>query len=192
MSSTKHAPLSESSRQMLLKTARASIRHGLEDGHPLTVNADDAPPQLRAVRACFVTLHKQGQLRGCIGHLEARQPLIMDVADNAFSAAFQDHRFPPLQEDELGQLQVHISVLTPPEELAVASELDLLRQIEPGKDGLIIQDGPYRGTFLPTVWESLPEPRQFIAELKRKAGLPADYWSDTLQVERYRTESFGE
>ncbi len=191
MSSTKQI-LNEQQRLVLLQTARASIHTGLLEGHSLQVEPADFEPALQAQRATFVTLHKHGELRGCIGHLEAMQPLIRDVADNAFSAAFQDSRFPPLHQSEFDQIAIHISVLSPPEPLSFVSEQDLLQQIHPGTDGLILQDGRYRGTFLPSVWEQLPTREEFLAHLKIKAGLPANFWSDTLEVFRYTTESFGE
>ncbi len=191
MSSTDQT-LDNQQRRILLDTARASIRTGLEKGHPLVVDPGDYDEALQAQRATFVTLNKQGQLRGCIGHLEAIQSLIEDVAENAFSAAFKDTRFSPVTSSELDQLEIHISVLSPPEPVAFSSEEDLLRQIRPGKDGLILQDGYYRGTFLPSVWEQLPSPEEFLAHLKIKAGLPPNYWSDSLQVSRYTTESFSE
>jgi len=191
MSSTKQM-LNKHQRLVLLQTARASIRTGLLEGHPLPVEPADFEPTLQAQRATFVTLNKHGELRGCIGHLEAMQPLIKDVADNAFSAAFQDHRFPPLSRNEFDQIEIHISVLSPPKPLSFASEQDLLQQIHPGTDGLILQDGHYRGTFLPSVWEQLPTREEFLAHLKIKAGLPVSHWSDTLKVFRYTTESFGE
>ncbi len=172
MSSTDHT-LNEQQRAVLLQTARESIRTGLREGHPLVVNPADFEEALQAERATFVTLNEDGKLRGCIGHLEAIQPLIRDVADNAFSAAFQDSRFPPVSEREFDRLEIHISVLSPPQPLSFASEEDLLRQIRPGVDGLILQDGYYRGTFLPSVWEQLPRQEEFLAHLKLKAGLPA-------------------
>ncbi|WP_457668675.1 AmmeMemoRadiSam system protein A [Thiolapillus sp.] len=184
--------LNEQQRDILLKTARASIRTGLSKGHPLAVNPADFEEALQAERATFVTLNERGELRGCIGHLEAIQPLIKDVADNAFSAAFQDSRFPPVSDQEFDQLEIHISVLSPPQPLSFLSEEDLLRQIRPGVDGLILEDGYYRGTFLPSVWEQLPRKEEFLAHLKLKAGLPANYWSDSLRVSRYTTESFSE
>ncbi|WP_456417756.1 AmmeMemoRadiSam system protein A [Thiolapillus sp.] len=184
--------LNEEQRLTLLQTARASIHTGLHEGHPLQVKPADYEPALQAQRATFVTLNKRGELRGCIGHLEAIQPLIKDVADNAFSAAFQDNRFPPLQKEEFDQIDIHISVLSPAEPLSFSSEQELLRQIRPGIDGLILQDGYYRGTFLPSVWEQLPTREAFLAHLKMKAGLPANYWSDSIQVSRYTTESFSE
>ncbi len=191
MSSIDHT-LNTQQRQVLLQTARDSIRTGLEKGHPLQVNPADFETALQVKRATFVTLNKEGALRGCIGHLEAIQPLIKDVAENAFGAAFRDNRFPPLSDNEFAQLQIHISVLSPPEPLSFASEEDLLQQIRPGIDGLIMQDGYYRGTFLLSVWEQLPTREEFLAHLKIKSGLPANYWSDSLKVSRYTTESFGE
>ncbi len=184
--------ISDEHRRILLATARESIANGLRSGTPLRVDVSAYDPELQVERATFVTLNKFGELRGCIGHLEAIQPLIADVAENAFNAAFRDPRFPPVTASEFGDLEVHISVLSPPEPMVFTSEADLLRQIRPGIDGLILEDGAYRGTFLPSVWEQLPDPAQFLAHLKMKAGLPPNYWSDTLKVSRYTTESFSE
>jgi AmmeMemoRadiSam system protein A len=194
MSSTEGAPgtLGAAERRALLDLARSSIRHGLSHHRPQPVEPLDFPAALRAPRAAFVTLSRDGQLRGCIGHLEACQALAQDVAENAFSAAFRDPRFPPLRADELAGLEIHISVLSPPEPLPVTSEADLLRQIRPGVDGLILEDRGHRGTFLPAVWESLTLPEQFLAHLKQKAGLAPDYWSDTIRVARYTAEAFGD
>ena len=183
---------SESSREILLDIAWSSIRHGLEQNTPLKLNPKDYPADLQVHSACFVTLSLQGELRGCIGHLEAQMPLAADVAENAFSAAFRDPRFPPLSERELKKLEIHISILTPSEPMQFDSEADLLGKIKPGIDGLILVEGRHRGTFLPAVWESLPDPDSFLRHLKQKAGLPDDYWSDTLEVFRYETESFPE
>jgi uncharacterized protein len=179
-------------RASLLDLARRSIAHGLDHGAPLRVDPDDYPESLRTERAAFVTLHRHGELRGCIGHLEACQPLVQDVAENAYAAAFRDPRFPPLSRQEWAGLAVHISVLTPPEPMTFGSEADLLAQLRPGIDGLILSEGSARGTFLPSVWESLPQPRDFLKHLKRKAGLPADHWSERIRVARYTTESFGD
>lgn len=179
-------------QQTLLSIARQSIEQGLADGHPLEVDLSRYATALHEWRASFVTLHHQSQLRGCIGHLEAYQPLAVDVAENAYSAAFRDPRFSALQAAELAALQIHISVLTPPEPMSFSDQGDLMRQIRPGIDGLILQAEGRRGTFLPSVWESLPEPLDFLRQLKRKAGLSTDYWSRHLVVERYTTESFGE
>lgn len=184
--------LAEAERRLLLDLARSSIRHGLTHHRPQPVDPAEYPPALRERRAAFVTLNRQGQLRGCIGHLEASQALVTDIAENAYAAAFRDPRFPPLGEAELDDLEIHISVLSPPEPLPVASEADLLQQMRPGVDGLILEAGRHRGTFLPSVWESLPMPEQFLAHLKQKAGLPPGYWSDGIRVARYTTEAFGD
>jgi AmmeMemoRadiSam system protein A len=122
--------------------------------------------------------------------LEARQPLVNDVAYNAFAAAFSDPRFQPVSNDEREHLEFHISVLTPATPMTFDSEEDLLKQIRPGIDGLVLEDGQYRGTFLPAVWESLPDAESFLQHLKQKAGLPQDYWSETIKISRYTTESF--
>jgi AmmeMemoRadiSam system protein A len=183
--------LTPDEREVLLDLALRSIEHGLDEGRALPVRPEDYPERLHAERATFVTLHRGGLLRGCIGHLEAFQPLVRDVADNAWAAAFRDPRFPPLGRGEMPGLRLHISVLSPPQPLTFDSEAGLLAQIRPGVDGLILQDGMARGTFLPSVWESLPRVEDFWVHLKRKAGLPARHWSATLRVFRYQTESFG-
>ncbi len=182
-------PFTDSQQQRLLEIARASIQEGLERGQPLKVETDADTP-LASPGACFVTLKLDGQLRGCIGSLEAYRPLITDVAENAYAAAFQDPRFSPLTKPELDRLELSLSILTPAESMTFNSQEDLLTQLRPGIDGLIIQEGNRRGTFLPSVWESLPEASGFLSHLKLKAGLPEDYWSDSVQVWRYATESF--
>jgi AmmeMemoRadiSam system protein A len=192
MSSPDRQQISDEDRWLLLDLAQASIRHGLDEGGALPVRPEDHPERLRVKRATFVTLDRHHQLRGCIGHLEAIQSLVEDVAENAWSAAFRDPRFPPLLPHELAGLKIHISVLTPPEPVTFTDETDLLQKIRPGLDGLILKDGLARGTFLPSVWESLPTVDEFWFHLKRKAGLPGNHWSDTLEVSRYTTESFPE
>lgn len=182
--------LTESERNTLLKVARDSIAHGLQTGQPLPIRRSDYAAKLTVARASFVTLERQGQLRGCIGMLEAVRPLVEDVAENAFAAAFRDPRFPPLRADELADLAIHISILSPAEPIEFSSEQDLLSKIRPGVDGLILQDGGHRATFLPSVWEQLPDPGQFLRHLKQKAGLPAEYWSDSIKISRYTTEMF--
>lgn len=182
-------PLPEASARRLLDIARASIERGLRDGSPLAVDLATEPAQLREPRAAFVTLHLRGQLRGCIGSIEAYRPLAEDVAGNAYAAAFEDPRFPPVTEAEAGLLDLHISVLTPPQPMTVRDEADLLAQLRPGHDGLILQEGHRRATFLPAVWEDLPDARQFVGYLKRKAGLSLDHWSSSLRFWRYEAES---
>lgn len=183
--------LTESERDRLLTLARASIAHGLAHGRPLPVNPADFPVKLIEPAATFVTLELSGRLRGCIGRLEAARPLAEDVAENAYAAAFRDSRFPPVTAAESAGLTLHISVLSPSEPLYFKSEADLIAQLRPGIDGLILSDAGRRGTFLPSVWEELPDPAEFLRHLKRKAGLPADYWSTSMKIQRYTTEMFG-
>lgn len=183
--------LSSSQQSALLTLARQSIRHGLQHGKPLPAPAtEDA--LLRAPGACFVTLTLDGDLRGCIGSLEAHRSLLQDVCDNAFAAAFRDPRFPPLSAAELPRVHLEISVLGPLREIHFRDEVDLLEQIVPGEDGLVLEDSGHRGTFLPLVWEQLPDKHQFWLQLKRKAGLPPHHWSGNLRVYRYRTQVFAE
>lgn len=189
MSST-DAPLDPTQRATLLRLARESIAHGLRHGRPLPVDIDAYAESLRVPRATFVTLEEDGELRGCIGTLEAHQALAKDVADNAFNAAFRDPRFPPLRSEELDRLDIHISVLSPPAPMSFRDEADLIAQLRPGVDGVILHAPNHRGTFLPSVWESLPKAEEFLRHLKRKAGLPMDYWSPEIRVERYTTEAF--
>ena len=173
----------------LRAVAREAIEFRLREGREPETDVSRYPPHLRETRATFVTLRREGKLRGCVGTLEAVRPLVVDVAHNAWAAAFRDPRFPPLEAAEREGLDVHLSILRPAEPLDFGSEEDLLGQLRPGVDGLILEEGGRRGTFLPAVWESLPEPRAFLRELKRKAGLPADHWSDTLRAHRYTVES---
>jgi AmmeMemoRadiSam system protein A len=183
--------LNKEHQQRLLELAKSSIQQGLQTGRPLKVNLADFPAELTEHCATFVTLRKHDQLRGCIGVLEAVRPLAEDIAENAYSAAFKDSRFPPLAAGELGELEIHLSILTPAEPVSFTSEQDLLTRLQPGIDGLILQEGRRRGTFLPSVWEQLPEPEQFLRHLKQKAGLAPDYWSENIRIYRYRTEMIG-
>lgn len=183
--------LSPEHREILLEIAEHSILEGLRHGRALHVEVDRYPPELRLQRATFVTLHRGSELRGCIGSLEAYQPLVQNVAQNAYAAAFSDPRFPPLAAPEYAGLHLDVSVLSPAEPMSFTSEQDLLAQLRPGVDGLILEDRGHRGTFLPSVWESLPTPALFLRQLKAKAWLPTDHWSATLRVSRYTTEYFG-
>jgi len=184
--------LTKTNRQRLLELAKNSIQHGLQTGRPLKIDLADYPAELTEPRATFVTLQINHQLRGCIGMLEAVRPLAEDIAENAFAAAFNDPRFLPLTAGELADVAIHLSILTPAEPMVFDSEQDLVAQLQPGVDGLILMEGRRRGTFLPSVWESLPDPRQFLRHLKQKAGLPPDYWSESLRAYRYRAELIGE
>ncbi len=175
-------------QQIILSVADQSIRSGLAHHHSLKINLNDYPSSLIKLGASFVTLEIAKKLRGCIGTLEAYQPLIKDIAENAFLAAFRDPRFMPVTQDEYSKLTKHISILSAPESIHFFSEEDLLTKLQPGIDGLIISDHGNRGTFLPAVWDELPDPKLFLQHLKLKAGFPIDYWSDSLQIYRYSVE----
>lgn len=176
----------------LLRLARGSIEHGLEHNEPLPVNRGGLPVRLSEPAATFTTLHAAGELRGCCGILEAVRPLAEDVTHSAFQAAFRDPRFDPVGQDELATILLEVSVLSPLEPFPVRHEADLLDQLQPGTDGLVIVADGRRATFLPQVWDTLPEPRRFLAALKSKCGLEHDYWSDRLEFLRYRTASYAE
>ena len=169
----------------LLHLAAASIENGLAGGRPLKVNPAEHPEDLRAKGACFVTLNRGGRLRGCIGTSKARRPLVQDVAENAYSAAFADSRFAKLKRDEVKGLELSISVLGPPAPMAFSDQADLLGQLRPGADGLIIEDGSKRALFLPSVWESLPQKKQFLGHLKIKAGMAAEHFSPSFKAWRF-------
>ena len=172
----------------LLAHARSAIAHRLG---VLSVPMPQAS-FLADPGATFVTLKVEGELRGCVGSLDRRRPLGEDVRANAQAAAFDDPRFPPLERAEYDTLEVEVSVLSVPAPIVVASERELHAQLRPGIDGVTLQWGGRRATFLPQVWESLPDPREFLGHLKRKAGLPLDFWSDELAISRYTVEKFTE
>ena len=169
----------------LLALAASSIDHGLAHGRPLAPILDAVPDELREQGAAFVTLKKNGRLRGCVGSPEARQPLAVDVAENAFRAAFHDPRFPKLTAEERGGLDLSVSVLTKPEAMTFSDQAHLLAQLRPGIDGLIIAEGRHRALFLPSVWEQLPQADSFLAHLKAKAGMAADHWSTAFRAHRF-------
>lgn len=186
-------PLEDATRALLLRAARDAIRHGFPGEEPAPLPPHDKPdPTLSEPRATFVTLTRRHALRGCIGSLEARRGLLADVIHNAAAAAFRDPRFRPLSRDELADLEIEISVLSPPLPLSVSSRAELLASLKPGYHGLILQEGAHRATYLPAVWESLGEPELFLGELLRKAGLGRDHWSERLRFSTYTTESFHE
>lgn len=182
--------LTTKQKLQLHELARGSIIHGLEAGEPLTVNLNNYDSALQQKRATFVTLHKHQQLRGCIGILEPLRALAQDISHNAYSAAFKDNRFPPVTSDEIDQLDIHLSILSEPTTVNFTSEEDLIAQLRPGIDGLIMQEGHHRGTFLPSVWSSLTNRHEFLNHLKQKSGLAGDYWSDTISIQRYTVEEF--
>jgi AmmeMemoRadiSam system protein A len=167
----------------LLDIARNSIEAALGVSE-LKLLPDE--PWLKPAHATFVTLTQNGRLRGCIGSLEAHRPLGEDVRHNARAAALSDPRFPPLTREELAGTRVELSLLSTAKLLAFADHADLIAQLRPGEDGLILEFGEARGTFLPQVWESLPDPEQFVAELKRKAGLSPGVSTAKCRIQRYR------
>lgn len=182
-------------RRELVRLARKSIDAAVAVGAsagPVPFPALTLQPELAVRRSSFVTLRHGDELRGCCGTLEAPRPLAEDVWRNAWAAAFNDPRFPPLTAAEWPQLSLHLSLLTPPERLDVTTESQLLAMLRPSVDGLILESETGRATFLPAVWDQLPDPAQFVRQLKMKAGWPAGYWSDRVRVSRYTAESFDE
>lgn len=185
---------------ILIGLADRAIRAGL--GLPILLTrtddparTDDRPAWLDERGAAFVTLHVPGPggrpaLRGCIGTLDAYRSLRQDVEANARAAAFRDPRFPPLTAPELLDLEIEVSVLSEPEPVPFASRADLVTRLRPGLDGLILEYGGRRGTYLPQVWEQLPDPADFLACLVRKAGLPQGFWSDDVKIWRYGVTAY--
>jgi hypothetical protein len=185
------ARLGEPERKVLLDGAKWSIEFGLKNGRePTAALGQGMARPLMAMRACFVTLTLDGKLRGCIGSLQAHRPLILDVIGNAYRAAFGDHRFQPLTSAEHQRLHVEISVLSTPRPIPCTSEAELLRELRPDVDGLIIRDGKAGAVFLPQVWHGVPRAEQFLGQLRRKAGLAPNHWSDSFRAFRFTTEGF--
>lgn len=182
--------LSPDEAEILLDLARRAIRAGL-DVPWLEIELDELPERLRAPGASFVTLSRSGALRGCMGRLEATRPLAEDVAGNARASAFFDPRFPPVEGAELDELEVEVSVLGVAEPIDAATEEELLAELRPGIDGLIVQSGAARATFLPAVWRTLPEPREFVFQLRRKAGLGDAPFAPEQRYWRYTVEKIG-
>ena len=174
--------------QALLTIARGAI------GRKLGFRAVAEPKHdaLAANAATFVTLRRAGALRGCIGSLDPVRPLGVDTRENALAAAFRDPRFPPVSAAEYQATSVEVSLLSPRERIAFGSEHELLRCLRPGVDGVILEYDSHRATFLPQVWDSLADPRTFLVALKRKAGLPEDFWSVRVNVSRYRVTKWAE
>jgi uncharacterized protein len=177
-------------RAELHELARASIELALQEGQLVPYAGEPNDPWLNRPSASFVTLRVGEDLRGCCGTIEPSRPLSQDVWNNAWASAFADPRFPPLSSDEWPETNVQISVLSEPERLDVRSEAELLELLRPGRDGVILQFGQRRSTFLPAVWEQLPEPARFVRHLKMKAGWPVDFWPPDMEAWRYTTESF--
>ncbi len=186
-------PLSIEERRILLRLARRSIEMAINARSlPRLILSDYSAP-LREQGASFVTLTDRGELRGCIGALEAYQPLVQDVCEHAAAAATEDYRFSPVQPFELPRLKIEISRLTPPEPLKYTSPEDLLAQLRPLQDGVVVKDMGKRATFLPQVWQNIPDPATFLNHLCQKMGAPADLWrTKPVHVYTYQVEEFAE
>jgi len=184
--------LSADEQDNLLGIARRSICSGVESARAQRIDVSQLGDNLRANAAVFVTLTSDGELRGCVGSLQALEPLAQAVVSSAFNAAFRDRRFGKVETAELDNLGIEISVLSALEPIVVDSRQALLDELKPGEDGLMMEDGEYRSTFLPKVWEKLPSSSQFLDALMQKAGLPVGHWSDTIRFYRYHTLSFAE
>ena len=180
--------LPQDAGNILLPLARAAISSQL--GTPLAARED--ADWLHTTAASFVTLMQQGQLRGCIGSLQAHRVLIADVRANAVAAAFRDPRFTPLAKHEFDAIRVEVSVLSVVASVSFRDEDDALAQVRPGIDGVIFEYGHHRSTFLPQVWENFSDPRLFFGHLKRKAGLPPDFWDPAVRLARYTVSKWSE
>lgn len=180
--------LPDNAGTVLLPLARAAIADQLGLSQPASEDA----PWLKRDGASFITLKREGRLRGCIGTLRAHRTLVEDVKANAVAAAFRDPRFTPLTADEFAGVAVEISVLSGLEPLRFTDEQDALRQLRAGVDGVVFQFGHHSGTFLPQVWEDYKEPADFLAHLKYKAGLPPDFWDSEVKLARYTVVKWSE
>lgn len=186
--------LNEEEKTYLLRFARQIITQTLRGIDAEWEITDQMSAQLKKPGAAFVTLHtRDGLLRGCIGSLRARVPLIEDVKNNAKAAAFEDPRFPPLSLRELPHIIIEISVLSPPQPLHYSDAADLVQKLRPGVDGVVLEKGWHRATFLPQVWDQLSTPTEFLGNLCYKAGLPANAWKDNdIKISTYQVEEFSE
>jgi AmmeMemoRadiSam system protein A len=182
---------SDKEQAILLHIARQAIEAAAHGRSMPSLDLESLPERLRAPGATFVTLTKRGMLRGCIGTLEASLPLAEDVRQHAIAAATHDFRFTPLQPGELDEVEIEISLLMDPQPLQYSDPHDLLQALRPAVDGVIISMGLQRATFLPQVWEKIPDPADFLSMLCQKAGLPSDAWrSGGLRVQTYQVVSF--
>jgi AmmeMemoRadiSam system protein A len=182
-------------RKFLLDLARRTLAWVATNSDSLGpgVNSRDLSPKLAETKGCFVTLTENGALRGCIGHILPQEALYQAVADNARNAATRDPRFRPVQPDELGKIKIEISVLTEPQPLSFNSPADLLNKLEPGEDGVVLRIGPSVATYLPQVWEQLPDKVEFLNHLAQKAGCAPDAWrGSNVSVSIYHAEAFEE
>jgi AmmeMemoRadiSam system protein A len=185
--------LTDEEQKILLQLAREALIDGVHGKILIPLDLDSLPPKLTQFGATFVTLTKSKELRGCIGSLEATRPLAEDVRLHSVAAALEDYRFPPVQVNEIDQISIEISRLTPPQLLEADNPEAILSKIHPGLDGVIIKKGFRRATFLPQVWEKVPEVEIFLAMLCRKMGTPTDFWRQKdVQILTYRVEKFQE
>ena len=185
--------LTTEEKQTLLRLARQALELGVRGEKLPPLDWSLFSPRLKEEGASFVTLTVNGDLRGCIGALEARQPLAEDVREHAIEAALQDYRFRPVQTAELGRIRIEVSWLTAPVRLDYASPEDLLKKLRPHVDGVILRDGSRRATFLPQVWEKLPDPADFLDNLCYKMGASPDLWRRKhIDVSIYQVEEFQE
>jgi hypothetical protein len=185
--------LTQEEKDILLKLARQSLESGVRGESLPRLDLKSLPPRLCSDGASFVTLRLRGELRGCIGALEPYQPLAEDVCEHAIAAALSDYRFPPVQPDELPHINIEVSRLTVPRPLDYTGPDDLLSQLRPGQDGVVLRDGSRRATFLPQVWDSIPDKVEFLNHLCMKMGvLPAVWRQKHLTVLVYEVEEFHE
>lgn len=185
--------LSEEEKRTLLHIARESLERGVKGENLTPLELETMPPLLRAQGASFVTLTIRGNLRGCIGALEPYQPLALDVREHALSAALDDPRFPPVKPKELDQIEIEVSRLTVPERLEYKDAEDLLAKLRPHVDGVIVRDGFHRATFLPQVWDKIPDKAGFLDNLCYKMGASQNLWRHKhLEVLVYQVEEFHE
>ncbi len=185
--------LTESEKQILLRLAREALEFGVRGEKLPPLDKAALTPALLAPGASFVTLTIRGELRGCIGTLEAYQSLADDVREHAVAAALEDPRFPPVRESELGKIRIEVSRLTPPRPLEYSDSEDLLRKLRPRIDGVVLKDNFRRATFLPQVWEKIPDPAEFLDSLCAKMGASPNLWRRTkLQALVYQVEEFHE
>jgi AmmeMemoRadiSam system protein A len=168
--------------------ATRSITYAVREGTAWRPDVAEYPPSLQQRGAAFVTLHRDGLLRGCIGQLVATEPLVRCVADRARAAALSDPRFHPVEPHELDELDIEVSVLSEPVEFEVTDFDDLLRTLRPGVDGLVVDAPTHRATFLPAVWDDLPSAAEFVDALWRKAGLGPREWPPHIRLSRYTTQ----
>jgi AmmeMemoRadiSam system protein A len=187
------APLTSQEKQVLMRLAREALQAAVTGSRLPPLDLKGFSERLGSPGATFVTLTRRGALRGCIGALQAQIPLAEDVRQHAVAAALDDFRFPPVQPNELDQIEIEVSVLTEPEPLRYDGPEDLIRRLRPDVDGVILTSGAHRATFLPQVWEKVPAPELFLDMLCEKAGLPDNSWREGhLQVSTYQVESFHE